>query len=472
MLEKLSVDFVRKIFAILTNGNAQIKFYTICMQNRNREKATNKPVEFGMKLLGCNILYRLPGVRNIPFGRTIGQHCLTRRYLRLPVEDLASEILENPHAICDVQGSLLLPVLSEESLYRKLEAYFSCPGFAALRKKLQDVHQPIEEIYAEISRRLKRTITCEAELHLAKANWIPNRYIIRFLDIASYHGVGVHLVLNSSYPSSFFAALLKYHGVVWNSLQVSCEAGTNKTKMACQLGLKQFSVVSADFNHCIRPMTKHGGRPIYYRAPVQLMQDALHPRLCSAFKEKYDAICGARVFSGRLRPSFLYELGYLCVGPLENALLSLCRNKFTVCYAHAHSSFARLAARYAQCTCNSAQHFDVAEIQVFHTGITPNGFSGFLEQLRKNNPDAEIQVLPLQACLAEDTALLAGLFSGADSDMIKGAQDFCRDYTRYTQGEFVPLKDAVNLYCAGKKALKQLLDTTPVSFWGRPAASV
>ena len=65
MLEKLSVDFVRKIFAILTNGNAQIKFYTICMQNRNREKATNKPVEFGMKLLGCNILYRLPGVRNI-----------------------------------------------------------------------------------------------------------------------------------------------------------------------------------------------------------------------------------------------------------------------------------------------------------------------------------------------------------------------------------------------------------------------
>lgn len=472
MLEKLSVDFVRKIFAILTNGNAQIKFYTICMQNRDREKATNKPVEFGMKLLGCNILYRLPGIRSIPFGRTIGRHYLTRRYLRLPVEDLASEILEKPHAICDVQGSLLLPVLSEESLYRKLEAYFSCPGFAALRKKLQDIHRPIEEIYTELSRRLNRTITCEAELNFAKANWIPNRYIIRFLDIASYHEIGVHLVIDSPYPSSFFAALLECNGVVWDSLQVSCEAGANKTQMACGLGLKQFSVVSSDFNHCIRPLTKRGGRPIYYRAPAQLMQDALHPRLCPAFKEKYDAICGARVFSGRLRPDFLYELGYLCVGPLENALLSLCHSSFTVCYAQERSSFARLAARYTQTTCNSTQHFDATDIQVLYTGIAPDRFSAFLEQLRHNNPDAKIRILSLQTFLTEDTALLADLFSGVDSDMVKGAQDFCRDYAKYTQGEFVPMKDAVNLYCAGKETLRQLLNTPPVSFLGHPAASM
>ena len=68
MLEKLSVDFVRKLFSILTNGNAQIKFYTICMQNQDREKAANRPVEFGLKLLGYNVWYRLPLLRGFAGG--------------------------------------------------------------------------------------------------------------------------------------------------------------------------------------------------------------------------------------------------------------------------------------------------------------------------------------------------------------------------------------------------------------------
>ena len=147
MLEKLSVDFVRKLFSILTNGNAQIKFYTICMQNQDREKAANRPVEFGLKLLGYNVWYRLPLLRDLPVGRRIGRDYLTRHYLRLPVEDLASEILENPHAVCDVEGSLLLPVWDDKRFFEKLERDFDCPGFTRLRRRLENPGMSIQEIY-------------------------------------------------------------------------------------------------------------------------------------------------------------------------------------------------------------------------------------------------------------------------------------------------------------------------------------
>ena len=50
MIEKLSLDFVRKIYNILTTGNDDVNFYCMCLQNQNREAATNNPVKFGLEL--------------------------------------------------------------------------------------------------------------------------------------------------------------------------------------------------------------------------------------------------------------------------------------------------------------------------------------------------------------------------------------------------------------------------------------
>ncbi len=238
MLEKLSVDFVRKLFSILTNGNAQIKFYTICMQNQDREKAANRPVEFGLKLLGYNVWYRLPLLRDLPVGRRIGRDYLTRHYLRLPVEDLASEILENPHAVCDVEGSLLLPVWDDKRFFEKLERDFDCPGFTRLRRRLEKPGMSIQEIYQAINQALSVSLSWEKELELARQNRIPNRYVIRLLDIAAYHQVGIHLTVDSCYPASFYEELLQKNGVTWDSLSVSCETGKSKTQMAEALHLE------------------------------------------------------------------------------------------------------------------------------------------------------------------------------------------------------------------------------------------
>ena len=60
MIEKLSLDFVRKIYNALTTGNDDVNFYCMCLQNQNREAATNNPVKFGLELIKINI-YKFNG---------------------------------------------------------------------------------------------------------------------------------------------------------------------------------------------------------------------------------------------------------------------------------------------------------------------------------------------------------------------------------------------------------------------------
>ena len=70
MIEKLSLDFVRKIYNILTTGNDDVNFYCMCLQNQNREAATNNPVKFGLELIKINILCRLPFCNKRIFTKT------------------------------------------------------------------------------------------------------------------------------------------------------------------------------------------------------------------------------------------------------------------------------------------------------------------------------------------------------------------------------------------------------------------
>ena len=460
MLEKLSVDFVRKLFSILTNGNAQIKFYTICMQNQDREKAANRPVEFGLKLLGYNVWYRLPLLRDLPVGRRIGHDYLTRHYLRLPVEDLASEILENPHAVCDVEGSLLLPIWDEKRFFEKLERAFDCPGFARLRRRLEKPGMSIQAIYQAINQALSVNLSWAKELELARQNRIPNRYVIRLLDIAAYHQVSIHLTVDSCYPASFYEELLQKNGVTWDSLGVSCETGKSKTQMAEALHLEKFGAVSADFNGFLRPLVRRGAKGIYYREPAQLMKDAAHPWISSDFQVPYDHVCGARVFSGGKRPPFLYELGYLCAGPLVYSLL-FPQEGLCVCHGSRHSLVAMLAGPHTVCTLQGAKAFSQTHIRVLDTGRAD--FPAFLKSLQKSNPQAQIQVVSLAETVQGEDSPLACLFGEEPSDLSDGIRDFCREYTRFTGCSPISLEDALRLYRAGQRNMERLLAEREIS---------
>lgn len=449
MLEKLSVDFVRKLFYILTNGNAQIKFYTICMQNQDREKAANRPVEFGCKLLGYNLFYRLPGIRNLPIGRRIGGDYLTGKYLRLPVEDLCSEILENPAAVCDITNSLFLPVLGERSFFQQVEQQLACPGFAKARLRLADPCMGIQEIYEKLSKTLNKHLSPETELEMAAANLLPNRYIIRLLDIAAYHQVAIHFTVDSSYPQGFYRRLLQKNQIGYDTLAVSCEQKQRKKEMAQALGLEKFGVVSADFNGFLRPLHRQGGRSIYYRAPVQLMQDAWHPTLSPEFRERYDAVCGAKVFTGKSRPGFDYELGYLCAGPLLYSLA--CQlEEGALCYAPSGSALNCCMPEPRR----SREYPPV--VQVLDPGRDPEGFSRWMQVLQVRHPQTTFQRIGLKKLLGKNAALIAPLLSREGGQLSKGALDFCRDFSACTGNSTISLADGQALYAWGYPNIDRL----------------
>ena len=468
MLEKLSVDFVRKIFHILTNGNAQIKFHTICMQNRDREKAANRPVEFGLKLLGYNVWYRLPGIRNIPVGREIGKTYLTRKYLRLPVEDLSSEILENPSVVCDITDSLFLPVLEKKRFYQQVEHRLSCPGFAKIRFGLENPSMKIDAIYKELSRIFQKQLSPQIELEMAAENFMPNRYIIRLLDIAAYHEITIHFVVDSSYPKEFYSKILKRNHICWDTLMVSCEEKKNKQEIVKGLGLEKYGVVSADFNHFIRPLHKLGGRSIYYRAPMQLMRDVWHPKLSEEFRDQYDAVCGAKVFSGKKRPSFAYELGYLCAGPFLYSLIPFLGEEDTVYYAASDSPFSRLAQ--ADCTTNGYIKLGSPVINLIDTGIDPEGFKNFVQRIQAHNPESRLRIVSLEKTAGINLEPLSCVFTGMDNELTRGILDFCQDFASCTHRSTISVSDGRALYTWGYGNICKLVHSDEGAFHAQATA--
>ena len=122
--------------------------------------------------------------------------------------------------------------------------------------------------------------------------------------------------LTAATPPAFFERRVKQLGLHPDTLSVSCESGMKKREAAGALSLLKFGIVSADFAGFVKPLTQAGGRPIYYRSPSLLMHETKQPPLSSPFREVYEAVCGAALFTGRWRAPFSYELGYLCAGPV------------------------------------------------------------------------------------------------------------------------------------------------------------
>lgn len=104
MVEKLPLDFVRKIYNTLTNGNDDVNFYCMCIQNQNREAATNSPIKFALNLIKINILCRLPFSKRKLFSEEIGKAYLSGIFVRPAICELASGMLDNSRLITDIFG--------------------------------------------------------------------------------------------------------------------------------------------------------------------------------------------------------------------------------------------------------------------------------------------------------------------------------------------------------------------------------
>lgn len=313
MVEKLPLDFVRSIYKLLTTGNENVNFYCSCIQNQNREAATNQPVKFAFNLLKVNLICRLPLLKNRTFAEPLGQKYLSELFVRPAVCELASEMLDNTQLITNIFGSAVFTIKSNDEIYELIEEETSVKGFAKLRKKYDSKKLTIQSIYKNISSELNTMIDYKIELAVMEKYYIANKYVIRLLDIAKYNDLKITAIIPTSYPANFIQSILEKFKIEVDELIVTPD---------CDLNIKSYvdptntiGIMSSDYNGYIKKFMKLGCKPIYYRSPKMLMEHTVHPALDKNFQDIYDGICGSRLFSGIKRMSPEYELAYLCIAP-------------------------------------------------------------------------------------------------------------------------------------------------------------
>lgn len=323
MIEKLSLDFVRKIYNTLTTGNDDVNFYCMCLQNQNREAATNNPIKFGLQLVKINILCRLPFCNKRFFSKAAGRDYLSEIFVRPSICELASGMLDNSHLITDVFGSALMQIKSNDEIFSEIEKATGVKGFALLRKKYENKNYNFSQIYTKINSELKTMIDYKLELSLIEKSYLENRYIVRMTDISRCNNMKVTAVVNSIYPKEFVEHLLNKHQIGYDELII-----TNNSKFAHKTSDPTHTCVLSNNYDFIKKYTKQGCRQMYYRNPAVLMEHIDSPVKDESFRKIYNTICGIRLFSGLKRMSNEYELSYMCIAPAIVGFALECIAKF------------------------------------------------------------------------------------------------------------------------------------------------
>lgn len=356
MVEKLPLDFVRKIYNMLTNGNDDVNFYCMCIQNQNREAATNSPIKFALNLIKINILCRLPFSKRRLFSEEIGKAYLSGIFVRPAICELASGMLDNSRLITDIFGCAVTTIKNRNDIFKDIEKEIGVKGFADLRKQYDNSRLPIQQIYKKISAKLKTVIDYKIELSVMEKHYVANKYAVRLLDIAACNNVFITAIVHSGYPREFIEKILKRFKISVDKLIITTEWETYFKNEAPDS--PEFTgVFSNDYKGFIKKLMKYGCKPIYYRSPQALMERTVHPKLSDDFRNVYDGICGLNLFSGIKRMSKEYELSFLCIAPAvtgfaQRVLRKSEKGEYAICLCDESSFFARLIKRLCKSTEN------------------------------------------------------------------------------------------------------------------------
>ena len=356
MVEKLPLDFVRKIYNMLTNGNDDVNFYCMCIQNQNREAATNSPIKFALNLIKINILCRLPFSKRRLFSEEIGKAYLSGIFVRPAICELASGMLDNSRLITDIFGCAVTTIKNRNDIFKDIEKEIGVKGFADLRKQYDNSRLPIQQIYKKISAKLKTVIDYKIELSVMEKHYVANKYVVRLLDIATCNNVFVTAIVHSGYPREFIEKILKRFKISVDKLIITTEWETY-FKNEAPVKPEFTGVFSNDYKGFIKKLMKYGCKPIYYRSPQALMKRTVHPKLSDNFRNVYDGICGLNLFSGIKRMSKEYELSFLCIAPAvtgfaQRVLQKSEKGEYVICLCDESSFFARLIKQLCKSTEN------------------------------------------------------------------------------------------------------------------------
>lgn len=232
----MKIDLKKVMFHALTNVNADVSYYGEIYLEKNNRWIMTRPMTFVWNLLKIRIHYRKK--KQTHSLRLTGMNVVDMRkiYYRHQSSVTARSLMRYKHMILDVWGSLLVPLLEEDSLYEAIEKKLEVKGFAKVRKKYQNNQISIEEIYSKISRELHLQLTPDLELSIVKQTVQINAYIKEVLEAISTNHIPMIGVINSCYPREIFLEILKEKGIPFlTEVHVTSEFRMDIKKWLCCL---------------------------------------------------------------------------------------------------------------------------------------------------------------------------------------------------------------------------------------------
>jgi hypothetical protein len=342
MINKIPKNFKKKVYHILTSGNADIAFYTEAFVTGNKEWVMKKPISFALNLIKININCRIPRRKYTIKGLVPGKKCMARIHRRPKVYQYAMAIMRYPCIFTDVFGSLLEFTLDYDEIYKRIENEYRLPGFYKLRKKKDNYYKTITSIYDEISNELNAIVSKDIEINMVKNHVVVNPYLKKAFEIASYNHTKIIAIIETSYSEGDIKEILGEEADFLCDIRVSSERKLSFKRMrneymknhqntATKAIEEEFAVISSNYNTAIKNARKYGNIPLYYRSSKEIMKSIPAPNLTSRFKEIYQTIAGVELFSGQYNHKNIYETTYLYIAPAIYALLEKTYQKAETC---------------------------------------------------------------------------------------------------------------------------------------------
>lgn len=270
MIKRLSKAHIDSVYQWLINGNEDVRFHCTRLREQNREAAVNSPWKFGLKLLGNNVIYRIPGYRNRTIAE-LGRTRLSPYFQRGRVHSFAAQMLHHDRVYFDVMDSLLV-----------------FPQNVA-----------------------------ETEPELLKKSCIKNSYLARTAEIVRYNHIPTCAVADTPCSGSVLNAVLRRMGMYFDEVFTTGDAGCGKTELLKRLVRGENpAAVSGDFQNFLRPALACGCRIYCYYSDRFICERLKSPLPEGEFLKIYVHVLGSGLMNDSRAEQPEYEYAYLYLAPL------------------------------------------------------------------------------------------------------------------------------------------------------------
>ncbi|MGM9648390.1 MAG: hypothetical protein ACI3XY_00270 [Butyricicoccaceae bacterium] len=315
----VSPTLINDLYKWIINGNEDIHFSCTRLRSADPEKASNSPIEFGMKLLRANIVYRLPfcGKKRISVPGTVR---LSECFRRRRVHEFITAALKCECVYVDAMDSILELPMDTVQFYRAVGQRLQLKEFAQLRAKYDRIDRPLQVIYEKISAELGETVDFEVETGMLEELLDVNSYLARAVEILHCGDMPIHIVAETSLSAQTCAGLLRHKGIPFHTVHTTGDLGCSKARILRKIvSGRNAAALSSDFKHFLKPSLYCGCEPYFYISDAFIAQRIKTPLPKGRFADVYLHVISRGLLTGQHTEQPEYEAAYLYLAPVVYA---------------------------------------------------------------------------------------------------------------------------------------------------------